>query len=265
MNKTRLRFFVALGLLCGILTQRALAVDHNNVDAGRPLSFDDAEAIAYRERAVEAGLTGSFPNDGKAGLGLGAEFLYGFALNNQISVDADPSVGGRAGSDETRFDAGDVGVGLLHNFNREIGNIPAFALRSDVFFPTGRDSDGVKVRLRGILSKYLIQYDRIHLNLDGTYISEPQDNERQFLPAVVLGYSKPIGYPKSFNRTGSAEIGVRQGETFGTGPIVRLGVGLRQQVTVRSVVDIGFQSDVVASRNAPHDDARLIAGYSVSF
>jgi ABC-2 type transport system permease protein len=119
MNKTRLRFFVALGLLCGILTQRALAVDHNNVDAGRPLSFDDAEAIAYRERAVEAGLTGSFPNDGKAGLGLGAEFLYGFALNNQISVDADPSVGGRAGSDETRFDAGDVGTSLV-NFAQSI-------------------------------------------------------------------------------------------------------------------------------------------------
>ena len=31
------------------------AVDHNNIDASRPLSFDDAEAIAYRERAVESG------------------------------------------------------------------------------------------------------------------------------------------------------------------------------------------------------------------
>lgn len=260
--------FIKKGLfLIGLVSvsQLAFAIDHNNIDAGRPLGFDDAEAVAYRERAVEAGLGASFPNDGQGGLGLGLEFLYGFALNSHLSLDLDPSVGGRAGSDETRFDAGDLSVGLLHNFNREVGNMPAFALRSDVSFPTGRDSDGVNVRLRGIMSKYLRQYERIHLNLDGTYLSEPEENERRFQPAFIVGLSKPLGYPRTFNRTGLAEIGVRQSDTFGTGPIVRLGLGVRQQVTVRSVIDVGVQSDVIASRNAPHDDFRIVGGYSVSF
>ena len=34
-------------------TLPGFAVDHNNIDAGRPLDFDDAEAIAYREKALE--------------------------------------------------------------------------------------------------------------------------------------------------------------------------------------------------------------------
>lgn len=258
------RAFLTLGLLLAF-SMTSFAIDHNNIDAGRPLGFDDAEAVAYRERALETGLSGIFPNDGEAGLGLGLEFLYGFALNTHLSVDLDPSVGGRAGSDETRFDAGDLAIGLLHNFNREVGNLPAFALRSDISFPTGRDSDGTDVRLRGIMSKYLRQYERLHVNLDGTYVSEPEGDERKFLSALALGLSKPLGYPRNFNRTGLAEVSARQSEIHGAGPIVRVGLGVRQQVTVRSVVDIGVQSDVVASRNAPHDDFRMNFGYSVGF
>lgn len=264
MIKKPNRTLLTMGLVLS-LRLTAFAVDHNNIDAGRPLGFDDADAIAYRERALETGLSGSFPNDGEAGLGLGLEFLYGVALNTHLSLDLDPSVGGRAGSDETRFDAGDLAIGLLHNFNREVGNIPAFALRSDVSFPTGRDSDGTDVRLRGIMSKYLRQYERLHLNIDGTYVSEPESDERKFLSAIALGLSKPLGYPRNFNRTGLAEVSARQSEAHGVGPIVRVGLGVRQQVTVRSVVDIGVQSDVIASRNAPHDDFRIVAGYSVGF
>ena len=154
-----LKSFLLVGFLLGFSSPWVFAVDHNNIDAGRPLDFDDAEAVAYHERSIEAGINVNFPSDANAGFGMGAEFLYGFALNTHASVEMNPTVGGRAGSDETRFDAGDLSVGLLHNFNREVNNIPAFALRSDVSFPTGRDSDGVNVRLRGILSKVLFQYD----------------------------------------------------------------------------------------------------------
>ena len=264
MRKIMQRLILLVALVSSYQSM-IFAVDHNNIDAGRPLGFDDADAVAYRERAVEAGLSGNFPSDSKAGLGLGMEFLYGFALNTHLSVDVDPSIGGRAGSDETRFDVGNVGVGLLHNFNREVENIPAFAVRGDVFFPTGRDSDGTDVRLRGIMSKHLFQYDRVHLNLDGTFVSEVDGNERTFLSAMTLGYSKPLGYPRVFTRTGLAEISVRQAKVSDAGPSVRLGLGVRQQVTVRSVVDVGVQSDVIASRSASHDDFRIVAGYSVSF
>jgi hypothetical protein len=44
------------------------------------------------------------------------------------------------------------------------------------------------------------------------------------------------------------------------------GVGLRQQVTVRSVVDVGVQSDIAAlGRNTDRTALRLVAGYSTQF
>ena len=45
------------------------------------------------------------------------------------SLDLDAVTGGRAGSRRKDFDLGNVSLGLLHNFNREFGNVPAFALR----------------------------------------------------------------------------------------------------------------------------------------
>lgn len=265
MNKTILRFIVALGMICGILSQRVLAVDHNNVDAGRPLSFDDAEAVAYHERAVETGISVQSPHEEPVGYGLAAEFLYGFALNAHLNIDLDPTWGGRAGSEETRFDPGNVSVGGLYNFNREYGNVPAFALRGDVAFPTGREAKGINTRVRAISSKTMFQYSRVHLNLDGTFIGSPDDGERSFLPGAVLGISEPLGYPRQFNTTGLAELGVRSGEQKGTDPIILVGLGLRRQVTVRSVIDVGVQSEALSSSSTPHNDFRAVVGYSVSF
>ena len=241
------------------------AVDHNNIDAGRPLSFDDAEAVAYRERAIEFG--GKLVSPRKQPLGVvgAAEFLYGFARDSQASLDVDPTWGARSSSNERRFYVGDVSVGLLHNFNREIKSVPAFAARGDVFFPSGRDTKGTDIRLRGILSKTVCQYSRLHVNVDGTFRSDPKYGERNVIPALTLGWSKPIRYPRVFTQTLLAETGVRSADTYGTGPIASIGLGLRQQVTVRSVFDIGIRSDVIGGRSAPRDNVQGIVGYSVSF
>lgn len=242
-----------------------IAVDHNNIDAGRPLSFDDAEAVAYHEIAVESGISGIFPNGDRAGLGLATEFLYGFALNTHAGIDVDAATGGRAGASKRNFEVEDVGVNILHNFNREYGNVPAFSLRTDATLPTEDGSKGVKVRLRGILSKSLIQYDRVHLNLDGILVSDPSSGERKFRPGAVAGYSMPLGYPKKFTLTGLGEVSIRTPAQEGTGPLIAFGFGLRQQVTVRSVIDIGVQSDFVGGGGAPRENLKLTAGYSIGF
>ena len=39
----------------------ARAVDHNNLDAGRPLRFDDAEPLAFREQSLELGFSLGLP------------------------------------------------------------------------------------------------------------------------------------------------------------------------------------------------------------
>lgn len=241
------------------------AVDHNNLDAGRPLSFDDAEAIAYRERAVEMGVGGVSPNQGPTGLAISTEFIYGFALNSHLSVDIDAAAGGRTELSERNFQFDNLSLGFFHNFNREYGNVPAFSLRADVDLPAENGTRDVEVHLRAIASKTLFQYDRLHLNLDGVVAFDPDIGERQFRPGIILGYSKPIGYPRSFSRTGVAEVSFQTTEQKGTGPVMSLGVGLRQQVTVRSVFDIGIRSDILALDGAPHEDIKVIAGYSISF
>lgn len=243
----------------------ARAVDHNNIDAHRPLSFDDAEAIAFREQALELGLGLGWPRRRPLGLGLDAEYLYGFAMNSHLSLGFEPSAGGRADTGDTSFDPGDVSLGLFHNFNREYGSTPALSLRGDVFFPTGRGSRGVGFRLRGIASRQAGQYGRLHLNVDLNANPGAARGERTFSPGVVLGYSRPIGYPREFTTTGLAEVGIQAGSERGTGPVATVGLGFRKQVSVRSVVDVGLQSDIIGVNGAPRDRLRLIVGYSAGF
>jgi hypothetical protein len=254
-----------IGGLAALLAGPVLATDHNNLDAGRPLDFDDADPVAFREQDLEIGFHLGAPRAKPLGFGAGAEYLYGFSLNSQLMVGLDPRAGGRAGSGETGADPGNLTLGALHQFHREHGRTPAFALRADVALPTGRGSRGADFRLRGIWTKSVRQYDRVHLNLDLQAATDPRRGSWPVNPGMILGYSHPLGYPRRFDRTFLAQLGVQAGPRVGAGPIVTVGVGVRQQVTVRSVLDIGLESDAGTFNGAPGDRVRLIAGYSTAF
>lgn len=256
----------ALGTLTFIVfaASSARAVDHNNIDANRPLSFDDAESIGLGEQSLEVGVSLVKPRGRSVGGEFEVEYLYGFAPNTHLNIGIDPSVGGRADTDDTRFDPGNVSVGVFHNFNREYDNTPAFAVRADASLPTGRDSRGVDFRLRGIASKTIGQYDRLHLNADLNVKTQTDDGDRSIVPGVILGYSRPLGYPRRFDRTILAEVGVRGSEEKEGGAIMSAGIGLRQQVGYQSVLDIGLKSDI-AGGNGERDDVRLTVGYSTAF
>ena len=261
MKKRVFVFAAAWGLALTPL-QQARAVDHNNLDAGRPLEFDDAYSIAYREQALEFGAAVSKPARGKTGVQGSAEYLYGFAKNSHLSLDFDPSYAANEG-ERRRFDAGDIGVGVFHNFNREHGSTPALALRADAILPTGRDSRGVDFRLRGIATKQFGQYGRLHLNLDWTIQGGAHGSERKHQPGVILGYSQPLGYPTRFDRTLLAQVGYRANPLQGESGITTIGLGLRQQVGVQSVFDIGVLSDL--SGGSSREKWKLTAGYSRQF
>jgi len=243
----------------------AAAVDHNNIDAGRPLSFDDAEAIAFREVSVEVGPSLVSPYGRRTGVALDAELLYGFALNTHAGIGVEAVAGGRAGTADTSFEVEALDVNLLHNFNREYGNMPALSIRGDVEFTPDGSRNGAAVRIRGIASRALVQYDRLHLNLDAVFATSPENGERSFRPGAVLGYTRPLGYPRRFSRTGLAEVAVRGSELEGAGAVVSLGAGVRQQITVRAVVDAGIRADLATSRRTPHEDVAVVAGYSLGF
>ncbi|BAU65005.1 unknown protein [Stanieria sp. NIES-3757] len=244
------------------VANRSLAVDHNNIDANRPLNFDDAESIGFREQALDLGAALTIPEGKSVGGEFEIEYLYGFAPNTHFNIGIDPSI--EEDNDETEFNIGDLSVGVLHNFNREYNNTPAFALRGDVAFPTGNDSEGVDFRLRGIASKTVGQYNRLHLNLDANFATATEDEERSFVPGIILGYSRPIGYPEAFTRTFLAEVGVKASEVENDGAVVSLGVGMRQQIGYQSVLDLGIQGDL-AGESGDSNELRLVAGYSFAF
>ena len=240
----------------------ALAVDHNNLDAGRPLEFDDAQSIAYREKALEFGGALVKPRHGKMGVNGSVEYLYGFARNTHFSLDFDPKFASEDGA-RRRFDSGDIGVGVFHNFNREYGSTPALSLRADAFLPTGRNSRGVDFRLRGIASRQFGARGKLHLNLDAFLNGASENEVRKFQPGAILGYSQLLGYPSRFDRTLLAQLGYRANELKAETGIINVGVGVRQQVSVQSVFDIGVLSDL--SGSASRETFKLVAGYSKQF
>ena len=253
---------VFLGALVSLWLNVAQAVDHNNLDAGRPLDFDDADSIAYREKAFEFGVAAIKPKHGRVGFEGSVEYLYGFAKNSHVSLDFDPSY--MSEDDESRrFDFGDIGVGVFHNFNREYGSTPALSIRADAYLPTGRDSNGVDFRLRGIASKQFGARGRLHLNLDAEFNGSARGDERSFQPGVILGYSQPLGYPTRFDRTLLAQIGYRANAAKGKDGVVTAGIGIRQQIGVQSVIDIGLLSDLTGGPE--RETFKLVAGYSRQF
>lgn len=242
----------------------AKANDHNNLDSDRPLSFEDAESIAYGEQSFEFGTSLLAPIDEEMGGQFKVEYLYGFAPNSHLVVGIAPQIGNRDSQQDSVFDVGNLSVGAFHNFNREYGDVPAFAIRADAEIPTGRDSEGVDLRVRTIASKTVGQYERLHLNLDLNLKTETASGDRSFLPALIVGYSKPLGYPRRFDRTLLAEVGVLASEQTSGGAEILLGVGLRQQVSIQGIFDIGLEGKI-ATGTGGSDEIRLTFGYSLGF
>lgn len=239
----------------------AFASDHNNIEAGRPLRFDDAYSIAFRERAFELGFSiDTFRRRGPT-YGLKSEFKFGFAKNQDIGIAWEPSYS----SSERRGDSGTIEIGFFHGVRREINNSPALGYRVDVGLPTGRDARGVDLRLRGVATRALGQYDKLHLNLDLNMMTAPDGGMRRHTVGAILGYSSPIGYPRHFDQTLVAEFGIQQSWTKGEGVVGTLGVGLRRQLDPQSVFDIGLSTDVFTTRGAERSPFRLSFGFSRSF
>ena len=117
-----MRRLATITILGGALIGTAFGQsDHNNVDAGRPLRFDDANSIAFRERALEFGFSLETFRRRAANYGFKSEFKYGFAKNQDIGISFDPFYDGA----ERRFDVGKVELAYFNALRREIGNSPA--------------------------------------------------------------------------------------------------------------------------------------------
>ncbi len=253
-------FALAFALLC--LSGIALGqTDHDNIDAGRPLSFDDAEPISFGALALEFGLSVNFMRRSRLGFATPVEFIWGGALDTQFELATGLTFGDRPGSSGRGVRLQAVDVGVLHSFRREIRNTPAVAVKFEAELPT-ESGEKAAFRLRGILSKAARQYDRLHLNADIDFVPDADSGFNKTRLGAVLGYTVPIGYPTHFDTTALAELSLRQGARRGDPAMTALGIGVRRQVSPRSVLDLGLQTDVSGRDRV---SLRLIAGYSTSF
>jgi hypothetical protein len=257
MSLTRLT--TGLGLL-GALTL-SLGTDHNNVDAGRPLRFDDASSIAFGERAIEWGVGGNLGR-GRNNSAEGAlEFKYGFAKNQDFGIAWHPQYAGAS----QRFTAGELEFSHFRQLQREIDSSPALAYRMKIGVPMDRGEPGVELGLRGILSTTLRQYDKIHFNVDLSYLTEPDAGERDLTWGLLVGYSNPLGAPTQFDKTLVAQFGLEQSRRAGEGWFSTLGIGLRQQIAEQAVFDLGLESEIWKDAASKPSGLRITLGYSVGF
>jgi hypothetical protein len=247
-------FLIGLGLA---LAGAAFAIDHDKIEAGRPLRFDDAQSLHFREMTFDVGGGINLMRDRRVGGDFELEFGYGFALDSHLKVGITPRWGGGRS-----LEAGDVELEVFHALRREFRHSPALAVKAGVHVPTRGGS--TSYQLRGIASRTVAQYDRVILNVDAEFKPSARGDELGARFGAVLGYARPLGLPTHFDTTGLAEVALYQSEHRGRGPTLSVGLGIRRQVTMRSVLDVGIQSDVVSPRGEGVP-LRFVMGYSSSF
>jgi Putative MetA-pathway of phenol degradation len=218
----------------------AYAIDHGNLDEGRPLRLEDAYPIAYREFAVEAG-AGFTLQRRVADRGLfPIELLYGALPNLQVGVGTALSTDPREIDDRPK--SGDLRLSALYNFNQETLTLPAFAAKLVLDAPTGVDAHGFGIEAKGIVTK---SFERLslHLNAGYEFLTSSREDERDGRYKLALGASYPVGAPRFTRATLIGDVFVEQSSRHGEPTTVGTEVGLRYQLTPRVVWDVGVGTE----------------------
>ena len=200
--------------------------DHTNVESGHPLGFDDAYSIGYGARSF--GFSRSFGPENDFHVGA----TYGFAKNQDFTIGYDTN-------------GQELEVSYFRGLRREIEDHSGLAYRVSAQVPR---NGSAYLTVRGIATKHLGQYGKLHLNVDLLLASEGGIG-------ITLGYSSPIGIPRHFDTQFVAEV--NGSVTANHRSTARFGVGLRHQVNPVTVADIGIQVNA--------EETRLKFGMSVAF
>lgn len=234
------RIIQTAAVLLLILPPLAAALDHDNLDPNRPIAIEDAYPVPHGEIGVEGGVLFNDRKQGNSRWVFQPQILIGAFANTQIELSSnlatDPTT--VVGDDKS----GDLSLGVLYELNTETVNVPAFAVRAGLGFPTGVNSQGVDTELTGVMTRSFGRW-RTHLNVGYTFLGSPQGNERSGWYRVVAAVSYPLGYPTSFRDTIIANVFTRQSNLVGQTNPTGIGMGLRHQVSSRVVFDMGLGSE----------------------
>ena len=218
----------------------ALAIDHGNLDEGRPLRLEDAYAISTGEIALETGAGFSLlrrgPNQGLFAI----EVLYGALPNLQLSLGTTLSADPHAIDEPIK--SGDLRVSALYNFNQETLVVPAFGAKLEVNLPTGVDARGVALELKGLVTKSIERLS-FHFNAGYQVLTDARREERDGRYEFVLGASYPLGAPRYTRATIIAGVFTEQSSRHGEENTVGAELGFRYQITRTIVWDAGVGTE----------------------
>jgi Putative MetA-pathway of phenol degradation len=218
----------------------AYAIDHGNLDEGRPLRLEDAYPIGHGEVAIEAGAGFTLQRRG-ADRGLfPIELLDGALPNLQVGIGTALSTDPREIDDRPK--SGDLRFSALYNFNQETLTLPALAVKLGLDAPTGVDAHGFSIEAKGIVTK---SFERLslHLNAGYEFITSSGGDERDGRYKLALGASYPVGAPRFTRATLIGDVFAEQASRRGDPTTVGTEVGLRYQLTPRIVWDAGVGTE----------------------
>lgn len=239
-------------------TAQAHAIDHKNLDEGRPTRLDDAYAITTGEIELEVGAGVNVPRHGRSRGVFPVEILYGPLPNFQIGLGSSLATDPRTIDDPDK--SGDLELSALYNFNQETLMVPAFGVRLAVNLPTGVESKGVEVALKGIVTKSIDRLS-LHLNAGYQFLTDREHGEREGRYELVLGASYPLGAPRYTRATVVADLFTEQSVRRGQDNVVGAELGIRYQLTPRLVWDAGLGTEFAG----PADRSTFFAVTGLSF
>ena len=231
----------------------AWSADHSNLDEGLPTQVEDAYPVAFRSREIQAVFTYESTQDSEDRVIMEPRLEFGVLPNTQLTLHV-PFYSGNA----DRSGSGDVGLGVLYNFNTETLVLPALALAAEADLPSGKDSHGVDTTLKLIVTKTVSAsgLDRVHFNLEWKRNASPEADERKNHYVGILGYSRRIGPDTILVADYVREEAAQEDEAAN---IVELGV--RRQLTPLTVLSVG----VGAGLGEDSPDFRATFGLQRSF
>jgi Putative MetA-pathway of phenol degradation len=245
-------------VLCAPVT--AFAIDHGNLDEGRPLRVEDAYAISTGEIALETGAGFSLLRRGPNRGFFPIELLYGALPNFQLSLGTTLSTDPHAIGEPVK--SGDLRLSGLYNFNQETLVMPAFGAKLEVNLPTGVDAKGVALELKGLVAKSIERLS-VHFNAGYQVLTDARREERDGRYELVLGASYPLGAPRYTRATIIADVFTELSSRHGEDNTVGTELGFRYQITRTIVWDAGVGTDFYGP--ADRSRFRFTTGFSFAF
>lgn len=235
--------------------------DYRNLDAGRPITVEDAQPVEFR--AIEFQFTvPRFTRErhGDWHYGFETEFKWGIFKDAQFGITTDTVVAREGGT--TVFSSRDVQFHTLYNFNQETPRMPAIAMRPELIVGTGGlGSEHQHSALKLIVTK-TIRRNRLHFN--GSYTIGPTESPTRGGDLVNRFF-----YGAAYERTLPLKFLVLLANVYARKPIdhgpteVVFEFGTRVQLSPTWVLDAGVSTGQLRPSVGP--DIGLTFGLSRSF